>query len=378
MTAPHSTSLMPGRIHLVEPTGYSGIFHHTVALAEALASTGERVVLHTAREHEALPEDGFSYCRCGRWPQRSPATTRQRMRLARHFLGPMLNHLEAVVTPHDVVHLQGSLRGAFALLVVHRLRGAGARVVFSPHETFSRRGRLDGVLLRSALRRAADVITFSEHDVRDLARHGVPARISPLVMKTPPPDPTLVRAWRTRWAAEVGGEVVLFAGEIRGDKRLDTLIEAAADWPSHRTLAVVGRDRNAWAHAAGLASRLGVSVKATLGYVELEDFVAALAAADVVALPYDEANQSGVAAVARQIGARTVGSAVGGLPELVDAAFPPGRVDELNAELERVLARPPAEPHAPDAVALVEAHAPAYLLDAEPDWAGRAIRAQVA
>lgn len=365
-------------IHLVEPTGYSGIFHHTIALAEAIASTGVRVVLHTAREHEALPAVGFSYCTCGRWPQRTPATNPQRARLARHLLGPMLRHVESSVAPGDVVHLQGSLAGALSLVIVERLRRAGARVVFSPHETFSRRGRLDALLLASALRRSDDVLTFSEHDVRDLARRGIPARLSPLVMKTPRPDPTLVRAWRTRWGAEVGGKVVLFAGEIRPDKRLETLIEAAAGWPPGRTLAVVGRDRNAWSRAAGAASRLGVTVKATVGYVELNDFVAAIAAADVVALPYEEANQSGVAAVARQVGARTVGSAVGGLPELVDASFAPASAEALNAELERVLAMPPAEPSPPDAVALVRAHAPAYLLDAQPDWAGRAVGAQVA
>ena len=148
MTAPHSTSLMPGRIHLVEPTGYSGIFHHTVALAEALASTGERVVLHTAREHEALPEDGFSYCRCGRWPQRSPATTRQRMRLARHFLGPMLNHLEAVVTPHDVVHLQGSLRTSRRSPPARR---RSTRGVLTPRDVLSSRSPRR----RSASQRAA-------------------------------------------------------------------------------------------------------------------------------------------------------------------------------------------------------------------------------
>lgn len=369
---------MPRTIHLIEPTGYSGIFQHTVALAEALGSTGETVVIHTAAEHEQLPAIGFTYCACGTWPQRSPASTLRRAKLARHFLGPMLRHLEQAVDPGDIVHLQGSLAGVFSLTIVRRMYRAGARVVFSPHETFSRRGRVDAFFLVAALRRAADVMTFSEHDVRDLARHGVPARLSPLIIKTPKPDPTLVRAWRTRWAAEVGGQVVLFAGEIRNDKRLDTLIRAAARWPVGRTVAVVGRDRDSWVEAQHLALELDVEVKAALGYIELNDFAAAIAAADVVALPYAEANQSGIAAVARQLGTRTVGSAVGGLPELVDASFEPGSIEQLNAELDHVLALPSAEPHPPDAPALVQAHAPAYLLDAEPEWAGRAVGAQVA
>lgn len=369
---------MASTIHLVEPTGYSGIFQHTVALAEALGSVGERVIVHTAREHEVLPAAGFEYCNCSLWPQRSPAGPRQRVRLARHYLGPMLNHITASARAGDIVHLQGSLAGAFSFEVVRRLNTTGARIVFSPHETFSRRGRVDGFFLAAALRRVADVMTFSEHDVRDLAYRGIPARLSPLVLKTPKPDPTLVRAWRTRWAAEVGSEVVLFAGEIRGDKRLDTLIRAAADWPAGRTLAVVGRDRDTWVAASALARGLGVPIRATLGYIELNDFVAAIAAADVVAMPYSEANQSGIAAVARQVGARTIGSAVGGLPELVDAAFTPGSITELNAELDRVLATPRHESHAPDALGIVNAHAPAYLLDAQPDWAGRAVGAQVA
>lgn len=149
-------------------------------------------------------------------------------------------------------------------------------------------------------------------------------------------------------------------------------------WAPNRRLAVVGRDRHVWTRAATLARGLDVEVKATLGYMELNDFVAAIAAADVVALPHAKANQSGIAAVARQVGARTVGSWVGGLPEVVDASFAPGSIDALNHELDRVLERPRSEPHAPDAMALVQAHGPAYLLDAEPDWAGRAVRAQVA
>lgn len=369
---------MPRTIHLVEPTGYSGIFQHTVALAEALGSTGERVVLHTAREHEALHAVGFTYCGCGTWPQRSPAGGRERVRLGSRYLDAMLSHLASRVGREDVVHLQGSLAGALSLVVVERLRRTGTRVVFSPHETFSRRGRVDGAFLAAALRRVDATMTFSEHDVADLASRGIEARLSPLVIKTPKPDPTLVRAWRTRWGAEVGGEVVLFAGEIRDDKRLDTLIRAAAHWPAHRRLAVVGRDRHVWTRAATLARGLDVDVKATLGYVELNDFVAAIAAADVVALPYAEANQSGIAAVARQVGARTVGSRVGGLPELVDASFAPGSIEELNHELDHVLERDRSAPHAPDAAALVQAHGPAYLLDAEPDWAGRAVGAQVA
>lgn len=369
---------MTATIHLVEPTGYSGIFQHTVALAEALGSIGERVVLHTAREHEELPAAGFQYCTCGTWPQRSPATARQRVRLGTRYLGAMTRHLPRIVSPGDVVHLQGSLAGALSLAVVARLKRTGARVVFSPHETFSRRGAVDGFFLANALRRADAVLTFSEHDVADLAGRGITARLSPLVIKTPRPDPTLMRAWRTRWAAEVGGEVVLFAGEIRHDKRLETLIRAAVHWPQHRRLAVVGRDRDDWQHAAALARELDVEIKPTLGYIELNDFAAAIAAADVVALPYAEANQSGIAAVARQLGSHTIGSAVGGLPELVDASFAPGSIEELNHELERVLALAEASPVAPDAPALVTAHAPAYLLDAQPDWTARAVAAQVA
>lgn len=364
-------------LHLVEPTGYSGIFQHTVALAEALASTGETVVFHTAAEHEELPAVGFTYCPCCTWPQRSPAGTRQRIRLGARYLDAMFQHVARQLGPSDIVHLQGSLAGALSLAAVSWLRRTGARVVFSPHETFSRRGAVDGFFLEAALRRADATMTFSEHDVADLAARGIEAYLSPLVIKTPQPDPTLVRAWRTRWAAEVGGEVVLFAGEIRDDKRLDTLIRAAAHWPAGRTLAVVGRDRDSWVQAAALARGLGVQVKSTIGYVELNDFVAAIAAADVVALPYAEANQSGIAAVARQVGAHTVGSAVGGLPELVDASFTPGSIEELNTKLEHALALAPAEPHAAAAPELVQAHAPGYLLDADAQWAGRAVRAQV-
>ena len=94
---------------------------------------------------------------------------------------------------------------------------------------------------------------------------------SPLVHIIPVPEPARVERFRGAWDARNGRETVLFAGQIRRDKRLDLLIESATSWPPHRTLAVVGEDRGDWDRCAALAERLGVRLHATLGFQPLED-----------------------------------------------------------------------------------------------------------
>jgi hypothetical protein len=79
-------------------------------------------------------------------------------------------------------------------------------------------------------------------------------------------------------------------------------------------------------------------VAAHVGFVELPAFVAAVAAADVVVVPSALASQSGVLAVARLLGVRTLAANVGGMPELATATFAAGDPSDLDRALDALLA----------------------------------------
>lgn len=348
-------------IHLFEPSGYAGVFQHSCRLATILAQRGLNVSLHTGHQHEAASPDGFDICPCTWWPRGGPRSPRRSAEIAVRFATRTLPHLRRVAGPGSVLHVQGiAAAGPLTLLALGAARAGPRRVVYSPHDTFSRRGRLDGALLRRALRVPHAVIVHSRADVDVLRSAGIHAHLSPLVQVVPVPSAELVARWREEWRVAEGDEVVLFAGWIRPEKRLDLLIESARSWPANRRLAVVGPDRGAWESCARLARRLGVDVSARVEFAALEDFAAAMAAADVVVAPHDTASQSGVLAVARQLGVPTIAAAVGGLPELATGTFPPGDVAGLTRALDAVLARSDGRPPPLDEELALQSHLRAY------------------
>jgi glycosyltransferase involved in cell wall biosynthesis len=261
------------------------------------------------------------------------------MRIAARFAFRTLPHLRLATRRGSVLHVQGIAGGGgLTLFTLVSARLAGRRVVYSPHDTFSRRGRFDAWLLRLALRVPHAVLVHSRADVEALRAARIPALYSPLVQLVPPPAEFRRRRWRKEWGAQAGGEVVLFAGCIRPEKRLDLLIESARSWPPSRRLAVLGEDRGAWEDCALLAERRGVNVAARVQFVELEEFTAALTAADVVVAPHDKAAQSGVLSLACQLGVPTVAASVGGLGELATRTFAPGDAGGLTLAIDAALA----------------------------------------
>jgi glycosyltransferase involved in cell wall biosynthesis len=98
-----------------------------------------------------------------------------------------------------------------------------------------------------------------------------------------------------------------------------------------------------------------VSLVVDEGYLPLDRFVAAVAAADVVACPYRVGSQSAVLALAHALGRPTVATDVGGLPELASVVVEPEDPAALAQGIEEALRtttvppvrRPPAEALAP-------------------------------
>jgi glycosyltransferase involved in cell wall biosynthesis len=152
----------------------------------------------------------------------------------------------------------------------------------------------------------------------------------------------------------------LCAGFIRPDKRLDLLIESARKWPTDRCLAVVGEDRGAWEECENLAKRYNIRIASRIDFVELGEFAAAVAAADLVVVPAEQASQSGVLALASRLGTPTVASNVGGMVELASRTFSPGNIDELTAAIQAELDSDSKVRTPPADCSAIESHLLAY------------------
>jgi glycosyltransferase involved in cell wall biosynthesis len=349
-------------VHLFEPSGYAGVFQHTCRVAQLLAGAGLRAVVHTGHEHEDLATgDTVELCGCSWWPRGETPGRGRSQRIARRFVTRTLPHLRKASAGDAVVHLQGiAATGALNVAALGAGRLAGQRVVYSPHDTFSRRGRLDGAALRLALRLPHAVIVHAARDLHALRRAGIASHYSPLVQIVPAVPDGRRERWRERWGVTDLDEVVLFAGWIRREKRLDLVIESARRWPANRHLVVVGQDRGAWADCQRLARTRGLNVVADIGFVELDEFVAAISAADVVVAPHERASQSGVLSLARHLGVPAVAADIGGLAELASRTFPPGDVAGLTAALDAALTDGRLHPASVDEGAALAAHLCAY------------------
>jgi glycosyltransferase involved in cell wall biosynthesis len=348
-------------VHLFEPSGFAGVFQHACRLGELLDRRGIRVVLHTGHHHEEVSTGGFELCACSWWPRDTPRGARRSALITARFITRTLPHVLGAVGPRGLLHVQGiSAAGTLTFLTLACARLGRRRVVYSPHDTFSRRGRLDERVLRLALRLPHAVIVHSRADVDILRGRGVRSHYAPLVQLVPRPTAAERRRWREEWGAGDDVAVVLFAGCIRPEKRLDLLVHSARSWPSGRRLAVVGEDRGAWHDCALLARRHGVELVARVEFVGLREFAAALAAADLVVAPHDKASQSGVLSLASQLGVATVAARIGGLAELASRTFTAGNVEDLTRAIDACLAHGRGSQPTVDEERACSAHLEAY------------------
>lgn len=348
-------------IHLFEPTGFGGIFQHTCDLADLLSSAGYDVTLHTAAQHETVSLPNVHICKCVWWPPRDRYGVLRSPLIALRLSTGTLTHLHRSIPPRAVVHVEGGIAsGALTVLTLAVARRSGRSVVYSPHNTFSRRGPLDALVLAACLFFSEGTVAYSQVDVATLRSRGARATLSPLIQLVPEPEPERVARWRAAWGAGPGDRVVLFAGLVRRDKRPDLLVRAARSWPPSRKLAVVGQDRGELAHCRELARELGVELHAHDEFVPLDEFAAALSAADVVVAPHERASQSGVLSVAAQLGTATIAARVGGLAELADRTFESGDPDALASAIEDELSAPDRGRRTLDAHAALAAHEAAY------------------
>ncbi|GAA1795723.1 hypothetical protein GCM10009682_16880 [Luedemannella flava] len=301
------------RVHVVEPGGRGGIYQHAVEVTRILVGAGVDAVLHTSDGCEVRPA-AVPVCGCVRWPENGRNVVLRRAARARYLGGELLPHLCRAFGPRDVVHVHG-----FSFLnpmVIRAARLRRATVVGSPHNTFVREGAGSRAVRshETMLRRPDHLVVYADADTAVLDRD---ASVLPLVQWTPPVEPDRVRRWRERLAPD-GAPLALMPGHVRRDKNYDLFVRAMARLPGWRG-GVVGEDHGGAAELAHVVQLTDAPVTMIFEYVSVADYMALVAAADVIVAPYAVASQSGVLAVARKLGVPTVATATGGLPELATA-----------------------------------------------------------
>lgn len=317
------------RVLLVEEGGVGGVADYTAELAAALARTGWRVDVATARDHRYPPAPGVTLH--ARFPYvRGRSALGRAIRRAR--LSKPVNaftHLAAnvgllrLIRAADVVHAQGGEWPPLGALQALLVRAARRPLVWTPHNTFERGERAYARSRALTDRCAARLVIHAERDRAALP----PATAAKAVViphgeygglarrGAPEADPEAARAELGARPEEL---VVLLFGQLRSDKGVRDLLLAAAEVPQlHVVLA--GEDKGALAEVADLRAdaRLAGRLVVREGFVPSDEAGRLFAAADVAALPYRRASASGVLLLACGYARPAVVYPVGGLPEYV-------------------------------------------------------------
>jgi glycosyltransferase involved in cell wall biosynthesis len=228
--------------------------------------------------------------------------------------GGARRHLRSVlesVRPDIVVNPMVSLRQTLVVPIVKRF---GCRYVLLVHEAAYRKGNsgladLFGMMAqRFEIKRSDLVVAMSRFTGIELGDRGGSRQLAVMV------HPAFSATVRKAVPAVVSEPAtILFFGRANRSKGIERLLAA---FEVLRTKIEVKLELClGGAPSDGLRSPEGVSV--WYGRLTERELEMRLAAADVVALPYENASQSGVAARAMGVGCPCVATPVGGLPEQV-------------------------------------------------------------
>lgn len=306
-------------------------------LCEALVDAGCDVVLLTAPFLYAdLPASPVStrhlFGRVATWPW---LRTRQRWRqVARGLEYPidwgnalrLIRHFQP-----DVVHVQWGMVPAIDALAFRALHRMGIRVIFTVHDIRPHYGALRRALLstRPLLRLADDLVVHTLANKWELCEIAQvpPERVHHIqqghVMNWS--GPPLSRAEARKRLELPDAPIILFFGVVKPYKRLEMLLDALVlirqRLPT-ALLLIAGRPEGSFAAYEHAIDRLGLgsahAVLRRLGYIPETDVPTYFAAADVVALPYTDADFSGVLLHAASFARPVVATATGGFHQVIE------------------------------------------------------------
>jgi glycosyltransferase involved in cell wall biosynthesis len=326
---------VPVRVHVVDPSAFTPPYDH--ALCSSLAAAGAQVELYTSRfVAEVAPAAGYArhefFYRGARAIGAGPA--RRVVKLAEHV--PDMLRYRGAARAAEVVHFQW-------LAVPHvdgRLLPHGRPLVLTAHDVLSREPRPG--------QRRAERRLFTRFDALIVhSEHGRERLVAELAL-----DPSRVHViphgafahlaegeeTAPRFASE--RPVALFFGLLRPYKGLELLLEA---WRGieQAELWIVGKPR---LDLAALTAAAPAGVRFDPRFVSDAELRGYFRRADLVVLPYLEADQSGVLFTALALGKPVLVTDVGGFSELAAAgavrAVPAGDPQPLRGALAELLADP--------------------------------------
>jgi glycosyltransferase involved in cell wall biosynthesis len=342
------------KVQLVDPSAFTPPYDR--ALAAALARGGAEVELLTSRFlYGPVPApEGYRVREC--FYRRSAARGlqapgRRAFKLAEH-LADMLRFRG--LAEADVLHYQWlTLPSLDALLLPpRRPRAMTAHYILPPRPS---RRQLSSA--RRAFSAMDAVVAHSEHGARRLREqvgldpdrvrvihHGAFDYLTRLPEEKPLP-PELEGA---------EGPVVLFFGLLRPYKGIDTLLESFRRVEGAE-LWIAGNPRMEVEPLWRLAAEAPGRVRFLTRFVEDAEIPAIMRRADVVVLPYRDAEHSGVLYAALAFGKPLVLSAVGGFPEVAEQGaamlVPPEDPTALAAALAELIGDERARAELGDAAA---------------------------
>jgi glycosyltransferase involved in cell wall biosynthesis len=341
------------KVQLVDPSAFTPPYDR--ALAAALSRAGAEVELVTSRflHGEVPPAEGYRveerfYRRSaergldapGRLPFKAAehigdmlSFRRRAARAARAGVAPDLVHYQWLTMPALDVHLLPPRRPR--VMTAHYILppSASGRQVSRARHVFD---RMDAVVAHSehSAARLRDEVVLDPAKVR-VVPHGAFDYLTRLPEEKPLP-------------AELEGAegpVILCFGLLRPYKGTETLLEAFRQVEGAE-LWIVGNPRMDVAPLRALAAAAPGRVRFVTRFVAEAEIPPIFRRADLVALPYLDAEHSGVLYTALAFGRPMVLSAVGGFPEVAATGagrlVAPGDVDGLAAALTEVVGDEPA------------------------------------
>jgi glycosyltransferase involved in cell wall biosynthesis len=355
------------KVQLVDPSAFTPPYDR--ALAAALARGGTEVELLTSRFlYGAVPEpEGYRVRECfyRRAAERGlDAPTRRAFKAVEHI--PDMLRLRSALDA-DVVHYQWLSMPSLdrRLLPPPRPRVITAHYILPPQPR-----RRQVAKARDLYQRMDAVIAHSEHGATRLREeigvdphrvHVIPHGAFDYLTRLPgeKPLPSDLEG------AE--GPVILFFGLLRPYKGLDTLLHAFREVDGAE-LWIVGNPRMEVEPLRALAAEAPGRARFLTRFVEDAEIPAIFRAADLIVLPYRDAEHSGVLYTGLAFGKPLVLSAVGGFPEvaatgaarLVQPEDPAGLAEALSelaadadarARLAKAASEAATGPYSWDAVA---------------------------
>ncbi|MEM7479616.1 MAG: glycosyltransferase family 4 protein [Acidobacteriota bacterium] len=331
---------------MIDPGAMTPFYDHS--LCAALADEGAEATLYTAPfRYHSLPEGGsfqrrevFARFLAANGPLASRDGVRRLARAAAYPFDWTRLRRQLRSDPPQVAHLQWSLDPRFDRRMVKSLQASGLPVVITAHNAAPHLGEAAGRRGWGALWRSADRLI-------------APSRFTAEALLRADPDlPTAVEViplgHHGPWAEAAKGQeearrelevptdvpLALFFGLQKPYKGLDLLIDAFAACrvalPTAR-LAICGAPRHPTDEIEARLARHGLeeAVHRRFTFLDLAEAQLWFEAADLVVLPYRQASQSMIPAMAYTFARPVLATAAGAFPEQVLAGetgelVPPG------------------------------------------------------